>query len=46
MLVERPIYELAIEDARAVAEKTEVGPADIEGRQIGPVVSEIQFNKI
>jgi len=32
--------------ARTVAEKTEVGPADIEGRQIGPVVSETQFNKI
>jgi aldehyde dehydrogenase (NAD+) len=26
--------------------KTEVGPAEIEGRQIGPVVSETQFNKI
>ena len=46
MLVERPIYDQAIETARAVAEKTEVGPADIEGRQIGPVVSETQFNKI
>ena len=46
MLVERSIYEQAIETARAVAEKTEVGPADIEGRQIGPVVSETQFNKI
>ena len=29
-----------------MAEKTEVGPADIEGRQIGPVVSEAQFIKI
>ena len=46
MLVERSIYDQAIETARAVAEKTEVGPADIEGRQIGPVVSETQFNKI
>ena len=46
MLVERSIYEQAVETARAVAEKTEVGPADIEGRQIGPVVSESQFNKI
>jgi aldehyde dehydrogenase (NAD+) len=46
MLVERSIYDQAIESARAVAEKTEVGPADIEGRQIGPVVSETQFNKI
>ena len=46
MLVERAIYDQAVETARAVAEKTEVGPADIEGRQIGPVVSEVQFNKI
>ena len=46
MLVERSIYDQAIETARAVAQKTEVGPADIEGRQIGPVVSETQFNKI
>ena len=46
MLVERTIYEHAVETARTVAEKTEVGPADIEGRQIGPVVSEAQLNKI
>ena len=46
MLVERPIYELAIKAARAVAKKTEVDPADIEDRQIGPVVSETQFNNI
>ena len=46
MLVERAIYDQAIETARTVAEKTEVGPAEIEGRQIGPVVSETQFNKI
>ena len=46
MLVERSIYDQAIETARAVAEKTEVGSAGLEGRQIGPVVSETQFNKI
>jgi len=46
MLVERSIYEQAVETARAVAEKTEVGPAYVEGRQIGPVVSEVQFNRI
>jgi aldehyde dehydrogenase (NAD+) len=46
MLVERSIFDQAVETARTVAEKTEVGPADIEGRQIGPVVSEAQFNKI
>ena len=46
MLVVRAIYDQAVETARTVAEKTEVGPADIEGRQIGPVVSKTQFNKI
>jgi len=46
MLVERSIFDQAVETARTVAEKTEVGPADIEGQQIGPVVSETQFNKI
>ena len=35
MLVERAIYDQAVETARTIAEKTEVGPADIEGRQIG-----------
>ena len=40
------IYDQAVETARTIAEKTEVGPADIEGRQIGPVVSEVQFNSI
>jgi hypothetical protein len=29
-----------------VAEKTKVGPADIEDRQVSPVVSEIQINNI
>jgi aldehyde dehydrogenase (NAD+) len=46
MLVERSIYDAAVETARAVAGKTEVGPADVEGRQIGPVVSGVQFNRI
>ncbi|MBO9448352.1 aldehyde dehydrogenase family protein [Ruegeria sp. R14_0] len=46
MLVERSIYEQAVETARSVAEKTEVGPANVEGRQIGPVVSKTQFDKI
>ena len=46
MLVERAIYDQSVETARKVAEKTEVGPTEIESRQIGPVVSETQFNKI
>jgi aldehyde dehydrogenase (NAD+) len=46
MLVERAIYAQAVETALAVADKTDVGPADIEGRQIGPVVSGTQWKKI
>ena len=46
MLVERAIYDQSVETARKVAEKTGVGPTEIESRQIGPVVSETQFNKI
>ncbi|MEP3630566.1 MAG: aldehyde dehydrogenase family protein [Hyphomicrobiales bacterium] len=46
MLVECSIYNQTVETARMVAEKTEVGPASFEGRQIGPVVSGTQFNKI
>ena len=46
MLVERPVYEQAVETAREVAEKTAVGPSAAEGRHIGPVVSQAQFDKI
>ena len=46
MLVEESIYEGALEQARAMAEKTEVGHADVEGRHIGPVASQIQYDKI
>ena len=46
MLVERAIYDQAVQTAKAIAEKTEVGPADTEGRQIGPVVSKAQWDKI
>lgn len=46
MLVERPLYEQAIERARAVAENTRVGSAHEEGRHIGPVVSKQQWDKI
>ncbi|HHW32867.1 MAG TPA: aldehyde dehydrogenase family protein [Paracoccus solventivorans] len=46
MLVERPLYEQAIERARAVAENTRVGSAHDEGRHIGPVVSKQQWDKI
>jgi len=46
MLVERPLYEEAIERARVVAESTRVGSAHEEGRHIGPVVSKQQWDKI
>ncbi|MEM7190103.1 MAG: aldehyde dehydrogenase family protein [Pseudomonadota bacterium] len=46
MLVERSKYDEAVETARAVAEQTEVAAADIDGRQIGPVVSDVQWEKI
>ncbi|MCK8484260.1 aldehyde dehydrogenase family protein [Aliiroseovarius sp. S2029] len=46
MLVQRSVYDQAIETAREAAEKVQVGPANQEGRHIGPVVSEAQWNKI
>ncbi len=46
MLVERSIYDQAVETAAAAAEATAVDVASKEGRHIGPVVSELQFNKI
>ncbi|TQM91898.1 aldehyde dehydrogenase family protein [Roseinatronobacter monicus] len=46
MLVQRDMYDQAVETARDVAEKTAVGPASESGRHIGPVVSQAQFDKI
>ncbi|MEO0620051.1 MAG: aldehyde dehydrogenase family protein [Pseudomonadota bacterium] len=46
MLVERPVYDQAVEVAQATAEATAVGDPREEGRHIGPVVSEVQFEKI
>lgn len=46
MLVEQSLYQQAIETAKAVADKMEVGPADAQGQHIGPVVSERQFQII
>ena len=46
MLVEESIYDKAVEEARIAAEKTAVGPAENEGRHIGPLVSQIQFDKV
>ncbi|MEK0164881.1 aldehyde dehydrogenase family protein [Phaeobacter sp. A36a-5a] len=46
MLVQKSIYDKAVEEAAAVAGKVEVGPASSEGRHIGPVVNELQWTKI
>ena len=46
MLVERSRYDEAVATAQEVAEKTAVDIASNEGRHIGPVVSELQWNKI
>lgn len=46
MLVERSIYDAAVETAAEVANAITVGPANAEGRHIGPVVSNLQYNKI
>ncbi|MFV1874785.1 aldehyde dehydrogenase family protein [Nioella sp.] len=46
MLVQREIYDQAVEIAAETAEKTTVGLASESGRHIGPVVSQMQFDKI
>ncbi len=46
MLVQRDIYDQAVETAAETANKVTVGPASEEGRHMGPVVNETQFNKI
>ncbi|MDO5529124.1 MAG: aldehyde dehydrogenase family protein [Paracoccus sp. (in: a-proteobacteria)] len=46
MLVERSIYDKAVETAREVAEKTTVATAHDSGRHIGPVVSKSQWENI
>ena len=46
MLVQRGVYDKAVEEAGAVAASVAVGPASEEGRHIGPVVNEVQWNKI
>ncbi|MEM1237579.1 MAG: aldehyde dehydrogenase family protein [Pseudomonadota bacterium] len=46
MLVERSRYDEAVEQAAETAKATKVAASSEEGRHIGPVVSEVQFNKI
>ena len=46
MLVEKSIYNETIEKVKELANNTKVDVPEKEGDHIGPVVSEIQFNKI
>ncbi|SES91640.1 aldehyde dehydrogenase family protein [Oceanicella actignis] len=46
MLVQREIYDEAVEIAARTAQSVKVGPASEPGRHIGPVVSQAQFDKI
>jgi len=46
MMVEGSRYVEAVEQAKAAADATQVGATTESGRHIGPVVSELQFNKI
>ena len=46
MLVERSRYDEAVEQATEMANATVVGPASEEGKHIGPLVSEMQFDKV
>lgn len=46
MLVESSVYEQAVEVAKATAEKCQVGDPAEEGNHIGPVVSQLQFDRV
>ena len=46
MLVERSRYDQAVEEAAEAANAITVAPASEEGRHIGPLVSEAQFDKV
>ncbi|SEQ72931.1 aldehyde dehydrogenase (NAD+) [Amphritea atlantica] len=46
MLVERSIYDQAVATAAEIASQTAVDRASVEGRHIGPVVSQQQYDKI
>ena len=46
MLVERSVYDQAVEVATATALATKVDLASKSGNHIGPLVSDVQFNKV
>ncbi|MEI4260954.1 aldehyde dehydrogenase family protein [Roseovarius sp. D0-M9] len=46
MIVQRDVYDSAVEKAAAIANSIKVGPASEEGDHMGPVVNQVQFDKI
>ena len=46
MLVERSIYDQAVENTARVAKETQVASGHLPGKHIGPVVSKTQWDKI
>ncbi|MFV0492543.1 MAG: aldehyde dehydrogenase family protein, partial [Pseudorhodobacter sp.] len=46
MLIERPVYDKAVETAARIAAETTVAPASQEGPHIGPVVNRKQWDQI
>ncbi|MEM7250831.1 MAG: aldehyde dehydrogenase family protein [Pseudomonadota bacterium] len=46
MLVQRDRYDEAVRTAKEIAESVQVGMSDESGRHIGPLVSEVQFEKV
>jgi aldehyde dehydrogenase (NAD+) len=46
MIVQRDVYDAAVEKATQVAQSIKVGPASEDGDHIGPVVNKVQFDKI
>ncbi len=46
MIVERSVYDEAVQVAIDTANKVSVGDPSEEGRHIGPLVSETQYNKV
>ncbi len=46
LLVEKSVYDRTVEVVASYAKETKVGPASEDGDHIGPVVSELQYNKI
>ena len=46
MLVEREAYDAAVESAREAAEMVQVGMSAESGRHIGPLVSQVQYERV